>query len=493
MSKRITYLILCILISQLCNAQIADGSVAPNITGVDIAGNKFDIYEILASGKGVVLEISTTWCSPCWTMHKTHFLDLINETYGPNGTDELVVLFLKGDDQTDLADLEGTGDFTVGDWTYCTKVPILDNMASTGNDYQISFWGTYFVINPKDKTTKSFSSSNSSELKPHLVEIGIIDLPQMDASMGFLCDEGPQYICSKANKFVPQLELYNLGASPLTTLSFDIFIDDVFHSSQNWAGNISSFKSEKLNLDPIVVSGPSDITVIINQDADGNLTSNKKQFNVQLSTASSQSEVTVRINTDNLGVETYWHIEDDMGNIVASGGNPWVGITNIGIGFGADYPETPAGTYENNQMYTEKVILESPRCYNFVITDYYGGGIRDDLGGYIVSDHLGNVLFSGAEFDDIVVHPFLNAAVLSESDSPTELNIKLYSNLAYDQLNIAMDITQADISIFDLQGKKMHQSEWNQEPIEISNFSTGIYILRVSSGDQNWTRRFVKN
>jgi hypothetical protein len=492
MSNRITLLIFCILISQWSIAQIPDGSVAPNIIGVDLEGNEYNIHDILSSGRGVIIEISATWCSPCYTVHKTQFLDLINETYGPKGTDELVVLFLEGDDRTDLADLEGTGDFTVGDWTSCTRVPILDNMANAKNEYQISYWGTYFVINPKDKTTKWFNFFNNSELKPYLVEIGIIDLPQNDASMGYLCDEGPEYICREANTFVPQLELFNLGSSPLTSLSFDIFIDDKFHSSQNWSGDIPSFENVELKLDAIAVSGASKISVVINQPGDGNLRNNNKLFNVQLSTASTQSEVTVEIKTDNFGKETYWHIEDDKGNIVGSGGNAWVGITHNGIGLGASGPQTSEGTYQSNQTYTEIVNLESNGCYNFVIADYYGGGIRKDLGGYKVTDQKGNVLFAGAEFDDMVVHPFLNASLSIANDPNKIINFKIHPNPVQDQIHLDLDIQQADISIFDLQGRKVYQMDWDQKPTSLFDLSSGLYILQVSSGSQNWVCRFTK-
>jgi len=50
--KRITYLFIFVFISKICLAQIADGSLAPNISGIDINRNKYDIYEILESGKG---------------------------------------------------------------------------------------------------------------------------------------------------------------------------------------------------------------------------------------------------------------------------------------------------------------------------------------------------------------------------------------------------------------------------------------------------------
>lgn len=493
MFKRIYYFIFCFFISHWSIAQIANGSLAPNIKGIDLEGNSYDLHKILDSGKGVIIEISATWCSPCYKMHKTHFLDLIRQTYGPEGTNELEVLFLEGDNRTDLADLDGTGDFTVGNWTYCTSVPILDNMESVANDYQITYWGTYFVIDPITRTTKYFGIFNDLELKNHLVNIGIINLPQRDASMGYFCDEGPQYICSGANSFVPQLELHNLGSSTLDSLSIDIFVDEILHSTQYWTGNIPTFNKESFVLNPISVEDNSKVSVVLNQTGDSILTNNVRPFVVQKSSAATLDKVTVQIKTDNLGADTYWHIVNEAGTIVASGGNSWVGTTHIGIGFGAVGPEKPLGTYESNKTYTETVSLESASCYDFVITDYYGDGIYNKLGSYAVTNHLGNVLFSGAEFDSIAVHPFLNTIVSGTNNLNEEINIQLSPNPVYDQLNISMNIAKADISIFDLQGRIVYKSEWNHMPIEISNFSTGMYILKVSSDAQNWFRCFVKN
>jgi hypothetical protein len=119
---------------------------------------------------------------------------------------------------------------------------------------------------------------------------------------------------------------------------------------------------------------------------------------------------------------------NEEGSIVASGGNSWVGTTHIGIGFGANAPQRPEGTYKNNQTYTQIVDLESATCYDFVITDYYGDGFYYKTGGYSVIDHNGNLLFSGAEFRSIAVHPFFNTTLTDTNDSNKDLNIQLSSN-----------------------------------------------------------------
>jgi thiol-disulfide isomerase/thioredoxin len=494
MKRIVTLLIFNIIIGQLCMAQIANGSLAPNISGVDIYGNSYDLHNILGSGRGVVIDFSTAWCGPCHTMHRTHFFDLINQNYGPQGTDELVVLFLEADNSTTLADLQGTGTNTAGDFTSCTDVPILDSMESASSAYQVSGYPTFFVINPADSTTYNFDISDHSGMLPYMVEVGMINQPQVDAGMGYVCDDDmTRYICSQANTFVPQFELYNFATSTLTSLSFDILINGVYHSSQNWSGTIPSFESEELVLAPIPLSGASDVSVVINQLDGSNLDNDNLSFNVQLSSATTQNQVTVEIQTDNLGGDTYWQITNDAGNIVASGGNPWVGTTNIGLGFGSLAPQTPPGSYQSNQTYTQIVTLGSDSCYDFVITDYYGNGIQSVGGdGYTVTDHLGNVLFTGSRFGAIVTHPFLSTMVSGVNNPSADTNFQLNYNAGLDQLNLFIDVNKAGITIFDLQGRQVYQEEWNQKPIEISYLSSGMYILNVSSGTTKWSKRFVK-
>ncbi len=493
--KSIIILFFCSLIGNFSNAQIANGSLAPNFSGVDIKGNSYNLHNILGSGKGVILDFSTAWCGPCLTMHRSHFFDRIYKNYGPQGTNELVVLFLESDNSTTLADLQGTGNLTVGDFTACTELPILDNMASAAANYQVPGFPSFFVIDPADSTTHEFSIFNHTQIMSYLVTSGIINQPLLDAGIGYTCVEDTmRYVCSGANNFVPQFDLYNFGASTLTALTFDIFVNGAFHSSQSWTGNILPFKGEELLLNPITVVGAAEISVIINQAGSANLANDTLSLNVQLTGANTLNKVMVEIKTDNSGAYTYWHISDDAGNIIANGGNPWVGTTNIGVGFGASAPQTPQGTYMSNQTYLDTVTLNAAiNCYKFVITDYYGGGINSTLGGYKVTNHLGNVLFSGAEFDDIVVHPILNNVVSSINNQIAITNTLIYPNPVHDRLNLSMmDLAQADIAIFDLQGRKVYQAEWNQKPILISHLGSGFYILKISSGNRNWTKNFIK-
>ena len=44
------------------NAQVADGTIAPDFTVTDIMGNTHNLYSYLNANKHVILDFSATWC-----------------------------------------------------------------------------------------------------------------------------------------------------------------------------------------------------------------------------------------------------------------------------------------------------------------------------------------------------------------------------------------------------------------------------------------------
>lgn len=96
-------------------------------TTTDINSNTIDVAAILASGKAIVIDYSATWCNPCYQLHQSKNLEAIHDALSEN----VVVLWVEADDATTLADIEGTGSNTRGDWTHysdgsAVSYPIID-------------------------------------------------------------------------------------------------------------------------------------------------------------------------------------------------------------------------------------------------------------------------------------------------------------------------------------------------------------------------------
>jgi thiol-disulfide isomerase/thioredoxin len=65
------------------SAQLPAGSTAANWTYTDINGNTQSLYSYLDQGKYVIIDISATWCGPCWNYHNSGNLENLFDLYGP--------------------------------------------------------------------------------------------------------------------------------------------------------------------------------------------------------------------------------------------------------------------------------------------------------------------------------------------------------------------------------------------------------------------------
>lgn len=155
MKKFYSLLASALLFAGAASAQI--GATAPDFTLTDIDGNEHNLYTYLDAGKVVILDCSATWCPPCWTFHENHYLKSINDQYGPEGTDQVVVLFYEADPSTTSADLDGSGSNTQGDWITGVDYPIIDPASAelSGSIYWPLGYPTINVISPEDKKIKA--------------------------------------------------------------------------------------------------------------------------------------------------------------------------------------------------------------------------------------------------------------------------------------------------------------------------------------------------
>ena len=156
-------------------AQLPDGSTAPNFTFTDMDGNTQDLYSYLNAGKPVVIDISATWCHPCWNYHTSGALEDFYNQKGPPGTDEVMVIFIEADWTTSDSDMYGTGNFTEGDWVTGTPYPMcnppapdIDNFLT---DYQNIYVPCIYLI-CTDKETHNLGQLTTTELDSALSTCG---------------------------------------------------------------------------------------------------------------------------------------------------------------------------------------------------------------------------------------------------------------------------------------------------------------------------------
>lgn len=132
-----------------------DYGQAHDFTVTTINNQTIHLQDWLDSGYYVLLDISATWCSWCWKLHNAHVLENIYQSYGPNGTDEMRVLWVEGDDETPASEIYGGGS-SLGNWTSGVSYPIAndDNISSL---YGISGYPTVLLICPSGYTQDAYS------------------------------------------------------------------------------------------------------------------------------------------------------------------------------------------------------------------------------------------------------------------------------------------------------------------------------------------------
>ncbi len=115
----------CIWISHLSAQNLSNVAYAPTLTSID--GQEVDIQSWLDDGKYVILDFFTTWCNPCWNLHKSGMLDSMYLKYGP-GTDlDLVrVVSIEMSIRSSDYDLLHMTDVSIGNWQENIQYPIVN-------------------------------------------------------------------------------------------------------------------------------------------------------------------------------------------------------------------------------------------------------------------------------------------------------------------------------------------------------------------------------
>lgn len=147
--KHLLQLLFVLLITQISFGQ----KDAPDFTITDIKGVEHNLYSYLEDGKVVVVDVSATWCGPCWSFHKAHYLKDIHEKYGPDGTNQVVVIFYEGDADTGMDALQGNASSSLGNWLEGSDYAIVNESPIS---LDLNVWApigfpTISVVRPGDK------------------------------------------------------------------------------------------------------------------------------------------------------------------------------------------------------------------------------------------------------------------------------------------------------------------------------------------------------
>ena len=235
------------------SSQVTTGSLSPDWTLTDINGVSHNLYSYLNAGKTVFIDISATWCGPCWSYHNDHEFENVWINHGPTGglgvssttTDDCMLFFVEGDASTTNADLHGTGSNTQGDWVTGTKYPIIDPTNSTNptvnafnNMYNLSGFPACIMICP-DHTMKEVDQYTASQLYSAKTSFCQVTLSTgSDAKM--ILSTTLNSSLAGCDSVTPSFLLGNNGTSTLTSATLTYKVDGVVQKVKLWTGSITS-------------------------------------------------------------------------------------------------------------------------------------------------------------------------------------------------------------------------------------------------------------
>jgi len=147
--------------------QLEDGTIAPDFTLTDWYGETHNLYTYLDEDKTVFVEIFAAHCPSCWGYHELETLKSMYTTYGPESSDEVMVLALEHDEWNGEDAFNGIGDpwTTQGNWLEGTPYPqfnVEGGDRTVFEDYDVTFYPVIYKICP-DKTLERVLTNQDTE------------------------------------------------------------------------------------------------------------------------------------------------------------------------------------------------------------------------------------------------------------------------------------------------------------------------------------------
>ena len=469
------------------NAQLPDGTLCPDFTGTDINGNTHNLYSYLDAGYTVVIDVSATWCPPCWSYHQAGTLEDLWMNHGPAGgtgvsastTDDVIVLWIEGDASTTLADLQGTTAGTQGDWITGTNFPIIDD-ASIAQTLGIAYFPTLYTIYPDRYLEESGQggsnySNISANIGNHTGSTGV------DA--GLFSYTGETVACGSLDV---QVLIQNKGTQVLNAgdITVNVSAGGTNIGSATNSTTLAQWETESVSV-PATLSSAATITVEAVATGDVNNGNNSLTQAIGFATAGS-GDLTFTLTLDQYPTETSWEFANSGGSVLASG----------------------SGYTTNYQVITETLSVPSDDCYSVTIMDSYGDGLGGAQwggtdGSWTIVDAAGTTIASGTgDFGDENVDKMqmTTSSVGLNENGINELSI--FPNPFTNNATISFTVEgleRTTIEVINTIGQNVQSFDLgtvtgNQlVQLDATELPAGFYLVSITSGKNTVTSRVTVN
>lgn len=307
----------------------------------------------------------------------------------------------------------------------------------------------------------------------------------------------PEVLCE--SQFVePVFVLRNNGTTTLTSATITYSYNGGSNQTMNWTGSLSEGQTTNVSLSGFNAQfGNNTIQVTVsspNGQTDENSSNNTQNTSFDLSVG--EDVLTLTLETDNYGYETYWEVRGPNNQLIASGGN-----TEVGPNGGGDETAQAGdpGAYDDNVTITETIQLDGDGCYTFLIVDDYADGIccgwQTGSGEYTLRDGNNTIMAQGGEFEEEEETEFGMVGGLSVSEVDLG-RLSVYPNPTDGTVFVEIEKIELvrTIEVTDITGRivlNVAPSGVNQNRLDLTSLMNGMYNINILSDQGIVSKRVV--
>jgi len=491
MNKKLLLVLLAVCGTFFGKAQMLPvGSFAPDFTVTDINNVTHNLYTYTDAGYTVFIDVSATWCPPCWAVHSSHVFDSLMVKYGPNGTvdpGKVMVLYIEGDLSTGAADLAGTTANSQGDWVTGTTYPIVDvTDNSFVTAYPIGGYPTFYSVCPN----RTISMTQAGYTQAMLGEafwtglVGNCPVKSNGDNAGMVNALTDQAICEGGSTSL-SAQIQNMGTNPITAATVEALDGSTVIATTNWTGNLNTYDYTTVNIGNYTFPGGiTNITYRVTANGDVNAMDNEIAKNVE-ALVSNYQLVTLQVKTDQYPGEIAWRVLNSSNQVVEQ------------KKYTAGTGQNGSGGPDAGMVFNHELQLNPAECYSIEVTDDYGDGLTGvqnavDSGYIRLYDGLPTsqlMIDYGSNYANGFNSIFKTGTAVSVNNILSQDEVKIYPNPTSDFINISLNLnTASDVSLqlIDMNGKvvmtkNIANLQVSNQQLNVQTLPSGFYNLQVRS------------